>query len=153
MSSYPCPRDAPVGVPAPVTLVILPAALGCGVSPSHRSSREGDGNGWSVEPFLAVSVGLCPCGSRIREAGEAGGREQGEGPGETAEPGSHPFLQVLSYAYFYIYFFLTDTFYQLKPGSRFHAVPTLSHPVFGPQSEPEMGLPILQISKQSPFGS
>ena len=44
---------------------------------------------------------------------------------------------------FKFFFFLTDTFYQLKPGSRFHAVPTLSHPVFGPQSEPEMGLPIL----------
>ena len=82
---------------------------------------------------------------------------QGEGPGEEAEPGSHPFLQVRSYAYFLIYFFNRHLFsvYQLKPGSTFYACihSALSPPVFDSQTEPEVGLPILQINKQSPFGS
>ena len=105
VSSFPCPGDAPVGVPAPVTLVILPAAERWEVVFPHLTGPAeramGTASQWS---HSWLSVGLCPCGSRIREAGEAGGREQGEGPGETAEPGSRPFLQVLSYAYFFIFF-------------------------------------------------
>ena len=65
---------------------------------------------------------------------EAGNKERGQERRQSQ-------AAALSSRYFHMpisLFFLTDTFYQLKTGSRFQAAPTLSHPVFGPQSEPEM---------------
>lgn len=127
--------------------------MGGGVSPSHRSSREGDGNGWSVEHSWLSLWGSVPVGPGSEKPGklEAGNKERGQErrQNQAATLSSTYFRMPI----FKFIIFLTDTFYQLKPGSRFHAVPILSHPVFGPQSEPEMGLPILQISKQFPFGS
>lgn len=104
---------------------------------------------------MALSVGLCPCGSRIREAGKL---EAGNRRGAQERPWQNQ-AATLSSTYFRMpifkfIIFLTDTFYQLKPGSRFHAVPIPCHTLYlALQSEPEMGLPILQISKQFPFGS